>query len=107
MALIIPITVTRGGVDITTLTPASGGGDTYNNGTAPDLEILNGSGTPTTVYAALYVDEQIIVQGRSWVIPAGKRYRILALPGNYSNPADGTVSLTYSSATSLSIGVYQ
>jgi hypothetical protein len=107
MALLTPIAVTRAGVDITTLNAASAGGDTYNNATSPDLEVLNGSGAPITVYAAVYVDGQTIAQGRAWAIPAGKRYRIQAMPGNYTNPADGLVYLTYSAVTSLSVGVFQ
>ena len=105
MAVLTVTPITRAGTTIT-LVAASAGGDTYDNSTAPRLEVNNGSGSPITVYAAIYADGQTIVQGRAWVIAAGARVRIAAMPGNYTNPADGKVSLTYSGVTTLTVGVY-
>lgn len=106
MALLTVTPITRQGVDVTTLVAASAGGDTYPNASSPYLEINNGSGSPITVYAAIYADGQTVVQGRSWAIPAGKRYRIQPMPTNYNNPADNTVSLTYSAVTTVTVGVF-
>lgn len=104
MALLTPQQVTRAGTVIT-LTAAAAGGDTYDNTNAPQLEVNNGSGAPIDVWAAIYADGQAIVQGRKWTIAAGARERIAAMPGQYTNPADGKVSLTYSGVTTLTVGV--
>lgn len=104
MALLTPQQVTRAGTTIT-LVAASAGGDTYDNASAPILEVNNASGATITIYAAIYVDGQTIIQGRAWPIVSGARVRIAAMTGQYSNPADGKVSLTYTGVTTLSVGV--
>lgn len=105
MALLTVVPIVRAGTVIT-LTAAAAGGDTYDNTLAPRLEINNGSGSPITVYAAIYADGQTIVQGRNWVIAAGTRVRIAPMPGNYTNPSNQQVSLTYSGVTTLTVGVF-
>lgn len=105
MALLTPVQITRAGTTIT-LVAAAAGGDTYDNANAPTLEINNASGSPITVYAAIYADGQTIIQGRAWAIAAGARVRIAAMTGQYSNPANGQVSLTYSGVTTLTVGVH-
>jgi hypothetical protein len=58
------------------------------------------------MYAALYVDGQTIVQGRSWTVGAGVGLKIAPMSSSYNNPANGRVSLTYSDVTTVTIGVF-
>lgn len=106
MATLTPVQITRAGVAVTTLTAAAAGGDVYDNSSSPYLEFLNSSGGAITVYAAMYVDGQTIVQGRSWSVGAGVRLRIAPNGSSYTNPADGRVSLTYSGVTTFFVGVF-
>jgi hypothetical protein len=106
MATLTVTPITRAGVTVTTLTAAAAGGDVYDNSASPYLEFLNSSGAPITVYAAMYVDGQTIVQGRSWSIGAGARVRILPNGSSYTNPNDGRCSLTYSGVTTFFVGVF-
>ncbi len=105
MATLVPTQVTRAGVT-ETLSSAAVGGDVYDNSNSPELVILNGSGAPITLYAAVYADGQTIVQGRSWTIGAGLRVRIAPMTAVYNNPSNGFVSLTYSAVTTVTIGLY-
>jgi hypothetical protein len=106
MATLTVTPITRAGVVVTTLTAAAVGGDVYPNASSPYLEFLNSSGADITVYAAVYVDGQTIVQGRAWVIAAGARVRILPNGSSYTHPSTGMVSLTYSGVTTFSVGVF-
>lgn len=99
--------LTRAGI-AGALAAAAGGGDTYDNTGEEWIEVDNGSGGAITLYAAMYVDGQTVVQGMSVSIPAGERRLIKPLPMNpYTNPANGRVSLTYSGVTSLTIGIFR
>jgi hypothetical protein len=72
------------------------------------IVVDNGHDSPQTVYAAMYIDGQTVVQGMSVAVPAGARRLIKPLPMNpYTNPANGRVSLTYSGATLLTIGIFR
>lgn len=105
MALLTATQITRAGVT-KTLVAANAGGDTYDNSLSPYVELNNGSGASITVYAAVYVDGQTIIQGRAWVIGAGLRVAIAPMTASYSNPADGKVSLTYTGVTTLTVGIF-
>lgn len=107
MATLTPAQVVRtsnGTLD--TLTAAAVGGDVYANTGREWIEILNGSGSSITLYAALVVDSETIVQGKDWVIGAGERRKIAPLPTSYYNDSNGRVSLTYSAVTSVTIGIF-
>ena len=105
MATLVPLQATRAGVS-RALVAASVAGDTYDNTSSPYVEINNGSGASITVYAAIYVDGQTIIQGRSWAVGAGVGLKIAPMGSNYNDPATGRVSLTYSAITTVTIGVF-
>lgn len=106
MATLTVTPITRAGVAVTTLTAAAAGGDVYDNSASPYMEFLNSSGGAITVYAAAYYEGQTVVQGRSWSVGAGVRLRITPNGSNYTNPADGKCSLTYSGVTTFFVGVF-
>jgi len=99
--------LTRAGI-AGALTAAASGGDTFDNTGAEWIEVKNDDTSPQTVYAAMYVDGQTVVQGLAISVPNGARRLIKPLPMNpYTNTATGKASLTYSGVTSLTIGIFR
>lgn len=86
---------------------ANGGGDDFANNGTYFILIKNDDGSPTTVtvvtgatVGTLAIADRAIVVSANSVFVAGP-----FTTGTYNNPSTGKVSLTYSSVTSLSIGL--
>ena len=92
----------------TSLTPtyasAAGGGDTFVNNGRTFLHILNGSGSPITATVdSLVACNQGTDHDVAITIPAGSEEMCGPFPAARFNSATGSVSVTYSDVTSLTI----
>lgn len=93
---------------VSTLVAASGGGDKAVPGDGAYLEVLNGSGSSITVTIATpeVVDGSLAVADRAVAVGAGVRTKI-ALPAELYEQADGLAWITYSSATTVTVGSFR
>jgi len=108
MALLTTQNVTTTGL-ATSLTAASGGGDTYVPATGRWVEINNGSGGSITVTMVTpgVVDGTLAIADRTITVNAGTVEKIAAPPALYTDPTTGLGTINYSSATSVTVGVFQ
>jgi hypothetical protein len=109
VAAIITQTITTAGLAYTTAA-ASGGGDTATLASATDvgsmLIVKNGAGAPVTVTIA---DPGTTPAGNSTTAPAnpvaaGATAIFPLLPAQV-NPSTGTIAITYSAVTSVTVAV--
>lgn len=94
-----------------TLTAAASGGDTYLNGPTTYCEVDNGGGGAITVTAARSRTvvrkinfNEIAISDIALSVGAGARQLFKAPLGSHS--AGGTVSLTYSGVTTVTVGAF-
>ena len=105
MAAITLQTLTLGGA-VSTLVAASGGGDTCPAGDGIFLEVNNGSGSSVTVTIATPgTVDGLAIADRAVAIPAGERWKIPV--GRRYAKADGSADVTYSSATTVTVGAFR
>jgi len=89
-----------------TLTAASGGGDTCTPGDGVFLEVLNSDASSKTVTIATPgTVGGLAIADRAVTIPAGERWKI-PLPRMYAG-TDGQAAITYSAVTSVTVGVFK
>ncbi|GAA2990807.1 hypothetical protein [Streptosporangium longisporum] len=94
------------GGSASTLTAASGGGDTATPGDGVWLEVNNGDASSKTVTLATPATYNgLAIADRAVTIPAGERWKI-PLPRMYAG-GDGQASITYSAVTSVTVGVFR
>jgi hypothetical protein len=102
--------VTRAGVKPTYANAASGG-DKFHPGGRVFLHVKNGAGSSVTVTVATpgEVVEDVAITDLAVAVPAGEEKMIGPLPGSYfGDPSDsGLAAVTYSSATSVTIAVFE
>jgi hypothetical protein len=86
---------------------ASGGGDTCVTGAGVELHVKNGSGSSVTVtlaYPGKYDGDQT-VSGRTFTVAATSGHSVIPVRDVYRDPSTGVASITYSSATSVTVAV--
>jgi hypothetical protein len=90
-----------------TLAAAAGGGDTCPAGDGVFLEVDNASGSAVTVTLVTpgTTPEGLAIADREVSVPAGERWKIPV--GRVFAKADGRADITYSSATSVTVGAFK
>jgi len=108
MALLTVQQVTTTGAAIT-WTSASGGGDTFENageGTVFLARNAHASETRTLTFATAATVEGLAIADRTLAITAAADYGMIKLtPATLYNDGDGIVTVTYSSASDVSVAV--
>ena len=108
MALLSTQSVSYTGVT-PALTSAAGGGDTFTPGPNMFLEIVNGAGSPMTVTVATPPTVRgLAVADLSVVVTNGQRRFVRISPADMmADTSTGFGNLSYTSATSVTVGVFQ
>ncbi|MEV4287352.1 hypothetical protein AB0K40_17750 [Nonomuraea bangladeshensis] len=102
----IPLQTLAPGGAASTLVNASGGGDTCPAGDGIFLEVNNGSVSAVTVTLATPgTVNGLAIADRAITIPAGERWKIPV--GRMYAKADGSADVTYSSATTVTVGAFR
>ncbi|TQS29130.1 hypothetical protein [Microbispora sp. KK1-11] len=108
MAALTTTVVPNTGLRIDNLFVAAGGsGDTCETGAGVNLIVKNGAGSSVTVtvaYPQKYDGDQT-VSGRTFTVPATSGEFVIPVRDIYRDPATGRASVTYSSATSVTVAV--
>jgi hypothetical protein len=107
MAALVPTQVTiAGAVDL--LVAASGGGDSFPNDGHMFFDVNNASGSPITVtFVTPALVQGIAIADPGISVPAGLRRKIGPFQPDLFNDATGSVAVTYSGVTTLTVGVYR
>jgi hypothetical protein len=89
---------------------AAGGGDTCTPGDKTFLVVKNGGGSPITVTLAAFPDTApwgaAIPDPTVSVPAAGERWIGPLVGSSYANPSTGTVGISYSGVTSVTVGAF-
>lgn len=102
----LPLQVLVPGGSASALIAAAGGGDTCAAGDGVFLEVNNGAGASVTVTLVTPgTVDGLAIADRAMVIPAGERWKI-PVPRIFADVA-GQCAITYSSATSVTIGCFR
>lgn len=108
MTLLNPQNISQAGLT-PVLTAAAGGGDTCAPGDRTFLVVKNGA-TPCTVTIATFPDTSdwgTTIPDYTLVIGTSTEKWIGPLRGSaFANPATGLVNITYSAATTVTVGVF-
>lgn len=108
MALLTTNVVPNTGLRIDNLfVAASGGGDTCATGAGVNLIVKNGAGSSMTVtlaYPTPYDGDQTVT-GRTFTVPATSGEFVIPVRDVYRNSSTGVASISYSSATSVTVAV--
>lgn len=106
MALLVTKVISLAG-QAADLVAASGGGDTVTPGDHVILEVNNGDGTATVVTLVTPGKDKFGSPEADLTVSvaAGKRAKIGPIDRRFADPADGKAHVTYSKATSLTVGV--
>lgn len=99
-------------VSLTGLEPvfasAAGGGDTFEPGDTTYIEVINGAGADMTVTIDSKVPSNYGTDvNPAVVVTAGERRKIGPLPAQRFAGSTGVGNITYSSATSVTVGVFR
>lgn len=87
---------------------AAGGGDEFVNTGVEYLEVINGSGADITVTIVTpNTVDGLAVTDRAVVVTAGERRKIGPFPTSIYNNSNSKVNVTYSSATSVTVGLFK
>lgn len=108
MALLTKNSVGSAGLRIdNAFVSANSGGDTAPTGSGVFLVVKNGAGSSVTVtlaYPGKYDGDQT-VSGRTFTVAATSGESVIPLRDIYRDPTTGVASITYSSATSVTVCV--
>lgn len=109
MALLATQVVTRAGLRVdNALVAASAGGDTFVPDRDTSIVVNNGGGTAVTV--TVVTPGTVIglpIADVSVSVPAGQRFEIGPFPYEFFADVSGFASITYSSVTSVTVGVFR
>jgi hypothetical protein len=109
MAAIATQSVVGAGM-VPTYAAASGGGDTATPGSTSFLAVVNAGGSPVTVTVAAFPDVSpwgTAIPDNAISVTNGTTKWIGPLYGaSYANPSTGLVGITYSTTTSVTVGVF-
>lgn len=108
MALLATQSITRLGL-VPAYAAAAGGGDTFAPGSQVFLHVKNGSGGSITVTVVTPRTDPLgnAVADNAVAVAAGAEKMIGPFPSEfYGDPTTGVASITYSAATSVTIGAF-
>ena len=107
MAVLTVQQVVRAGLE-PVFVAAAGGGDEFVNTGTEYLEVVNGSGADVTVTIVTpNTVDGLAVTDRAVVVTAGERRKIGPFPTSIYNNSNAKVNVTYSSATSVTVGLFK
>lgn len=107
MAVLTVQQVVRAGLE-PVFAAAAGGGDEFVNTGVEYLEVINGSGADITVTIVTpNTVDGLAVTDRAVVVTAGERRKIGPFPTSIYNNSNSKVNVTYSSATSVTVGLFK
>ena len=107
MAVLTVQQVVRAGLE-PVFVAAAGGGDEFVNTGTEYLEVVNGSGADVTVTIVTpNTVDGLAVTDRAVVVTAGERRKIGPFPTSIYNNSNSKVNVTYSSATSVTVGLFK
>lgn len=105
MAVLAVTPVIRTGTTDVTIS-ANSGGDLLPNTGKEWIEVINASGSSMNVIVSGYVDAQVVAIQTIAVPGSGARKKIGPFPPHIYNNTSQQVAITYSLATSVTIGAY-
>jgi hypothetical protein len=109
MASLTPAVISRTGT-LQSLAAASAGGDNLATNTGKEfLLVANGGGAPITVtlaFAATTLVDGQAPANKTVVVTNGTTKLIGAFPPGLYNDTNGTVAITYSAVTSVTVGAF-
>ncbi len=107
MATLTPSIISRSGT-LVTLVSAGSTGDAFPNTGRDFVELFNGSIASITVSFLLQEEiDDVLPVPKTVVVLSGTRVKVGPFPTDAYNDSNGLVQMTYSSPTSLNVGVFR